>query len=346
MNSRGFTRVLTLIIISLLVLAVLVAYFNKPEKSKILPPYTKPTTTVEKSITATGVLRYSGVSTEEKTSLGLNFSEFQLSTGKVPNYYLESDNKPLKSLLGKCVTVTGTVPDKWKDVKSNDYKMGNSYTYGGLALNLDNIRLESYLKCKPYPENPVRTVDGGKTKGSVTQALNPLKGSFKYAQRLAPDIGYDYTFDLDEPFADKFTSSGKPAFVTQTPAIPKDNLTWMILEDNIGEKLSVEGEMAWGYAESKYFDISKVNEPYHVSSDTAVALVINLPEVSDYLKRVPNGIVQLESHKLERGFWEGTINNGTFLVHVYKVKDNHTATFNWYEVSQKTGRVAKMFDFK
>jgi len=69
-----------------------------------------------------------------------------------------------------------------------------------------------------------------------------------------------------------------------------------------------------------------------LSEDEAVAKVKVLPEVVDYLKRVPNGLVAVN----------GEDDNG-YMVQVYEAKDGHTATFNWYNIDKSTGSIEKQF---
>lgn len=69
-----------------------------------------------------------------------------------------------------------------------------------------------------------------------------------------------------------------------------------------------------------------------ISRNLAVENVNKLPEVQDYLKRIPNGKVEVDN-ELE----------GEYNVHVYEVKNGHTATFNWYRVSIKSGEVRSEF---
>lgn len=54
--------------------------------------------------------------------------------------------------------------------------------------------------------------------------------------------------------------------------------------------------------------------------------------MQSYLKRVPNGRVEVDN-ELE----------GKYNVHVYETKDGHTATFNWYGVSIKSGGMRSGF---
>lgn len=69
-----------------------------------------------------------------------------------------------------------------------------------------------------------------------------------------------------------------------------------------------------------------------VSKEDAVAKIKALPEVIDYLKRVPNGLVLVSGEK-----------DNAYMVQVFEVKDRHTATFNWYKVNKTTGEVKKEF---
>lgn len=75
-----------------------------------------------------------------------------------------------------------------------------------------------------------------------------------------------------------------------------------------------------------YFVLQKA--PSLVTEQLAVENVKKLPEVQDYLKEVPNGKVEVDNE-----------DEGEYNVHVYEVKNGHTATFNWYRVSIKSGEV-------
>lgn len=66
----------------------------------------------------------------------------------------------------------------------------------------------------------------------------------------------------------------------------------------------------------------------------AVMLVRKLPEVISFLKDVPNGVVEVDSESEDKTAWT---------VHVYEVKDDHTATFNWFDVNKQTKEIGKMF---
>lgn len=69
-----------------------------------------------------------------------------------------------------------------------------------------------------------------------------------------------------------------------------------------------------------------------ISKENAVTKIKALPEVKDYLKRVPNGQVLVNGEE-----------NNSYLIQVYEFKDGHTATFNWYKVDKETGDIEKEF---
>lgn len=71
---------------------------------------------------------------------------------------------------------------------------------------------------------------------------------------------------------------------------------------------------------------------FNNNKSSAVSKVKALPEVIEYLKRVPRGVIAVNGEE-----------DDTLLVQVYEVKDGHTATFNWYTVSKATGEVTKEF---
>jgi len=69
-----------------------------------------------------------------------------------------------------------------------------------------------------------------------------------------------------------------------------------------------------------------------ISKKDAITKVKALPEVTDYLKRVPNGLVAVNGEE-----------DNTYLIQVYEFKNGLTATFNWYNVDKTTGDIEKQF---
>lgn len=72
-----------------------------------------------------------------------------------------------------------------------------------------------------------------------------------------------------------------------------------------------------------------------ISRSQAIEKIKKLPEVQQYLKDVPNGKIEVDN-ELEGGY----------NVHVYEVKNGHTATFNWYKVSIKSGEIRPEFEIE
>ncbi len=70
-----------------------------------------------------------------------------------------------------------------------------------------------------------------------------------------------------------------------------------------------------------------------ITTEQAKMVVENLPEVQEYYKNVPNGKVEVDNEQ-----------EGEYNIHVYEVKNGHTATFNWYTVDIKTGKPVAQFD--
>lgn len=59
-----------------------------------------------------------------------------------------------------------------------------------------------------------------------------------------------------------------------------------------------------------------------LACEEAISKVGSQPEVSDFLKRVPNGKISCDSQEQD----------GTWLIHVYEIVRDHTATFGWYTI--------------
>lgn len=69
-----------------------------------------------------------------------------------------------------------------------------------------------------------------------------------------------------------------------------------------------------------------------IPEDEAIAKIKSLPEVVDYLKRVPGGLILVNGG-----------DDNTYMIQVYEFKNGNTATFNWYNVDKTTGVVEKQF---
>lgn len=152
-------------------------------------------------IEVTGVIRTSGLSEEEKQKFGLPAARFQITdlvdkdkSPAIEGYYLLTDNNQVSELLGKCVKINGTVPDEWKSKGKDDIP------YARVAFNSVKLERADYSRCNPFAYSATRDFAGFD--------LSRFEGVVVYAQRPAPDIGYDYQLKLTKPFFDDLNSSG------------------------------------------------------------------------------------------------------------------------------------------
>lgn len=102
----------------------------------------------------------------------------------------------------------------------------------------------------------------------------------------------------------------------------------LFAEGAIAEKASYENALIYMLKSFKFTD----SKNQAVSKEEAILKVKALPEVIDYLKRVPNGLVLVNGE-----------DDNAHMVQVYEFKNDQTATFNWYSVDKNTGVVEKQF---
>lgn len=201
----------------------------------------------------TGVIRTSGLSDEEKQKYGLTAVNFQVTDfgdyqkayqdGQIMGYFLLS-NSIGDELLGKCVRVSGAIPEAWKNKNKAD-------TYYRSVLSVTNIEKIANTNCTPYAQTQPAI--------NNTQEKLELRGTVIHVKRPSPDIGYDYQLKLSEPFVDKFSSAGSPQKVSLVDVTPTTNDLWSELENSIDKEVTVEGYMVWGYSESRFLQILSVN---------------------------------------------------------------------------------------
>src|SRR3989344_4973592 len=229
-------------------------WFVLNSKNKTSSQRKQSTTVQTNQMVTTGVIRTSGLSEEEKQKFGLTTVNYQVTDfgdyqrayqeGQIMGYFLLSSNVN-DELLGKCVRLSGVIPEEWKNKIKAD-------VYNRSVLNVASIEKIDNSSCNPYVQSQL-TVDN-------TQEKLVLRGTAVHTKRPAPDIGYDYQLKLVEPFTDKLNASGLgPQPQSTVDIIPPTNVIWIDLEENINKEIGVEGYMVWGYAESRYLLVISVN---------------------------------------------------------------------------------------
>lgn len=95
------------------------------------------------------------------------------------------------------------------------------------------------------------------------------------------------------------------------------------------DKMVYENTTIYMLKSLRFIDTNKEN----VTKKEAVDNVKALPDVIDYLKRVPRGLVAVNGEE-----------DAEYLIQVYEVINGHTATFNWYNVNKQSGKITPEFD--
>lgn len=80
-----------------------------------------------------------------------------------------------------------------------------------------------------------------------------------------------------------------------------------------------------------------------VTKDQAIQMVANLTSVKDFVSRMVPSKTPYRIDADPPELQEANGNNPYWVIHVYEVHSDHLATFNWYRVSQKTGKVKTEF---
>ena len=72
-----------------------------------------------------------------------------------------------------------------------------------------------------------------------------------------------------------------------------------------------------------------------ISDQEAIEKIRQLPDVKKYLRDVPTAKILIDHEEPETNSW---------VIHVFEIKNGHTATFNWYTVDKMTGKITAEFD--
>lgn len=192
----------------------------------------------------TGVLRTDGLGQEERQNWSLTEARYQITDftnnqeADLYGYYLIG-HRVEEELLGKCVRISGHLPQEWE-------KRNKADTYLRSALIMEKIERLNFSDCNPYPALPP-------IEGTLEELT--LEGTVIHSPRPAPDINYDYQLKLTQPFTDKYSATGAPQPTDLVDINPTTNEVWRILEENLDREISLQGYMVWGYAESRFLEV-------------------------------------------------------------------------------------------
>jgi hypothetical protein len=212
----------------------------------------------------TGLIFTSGLSEEEKKTFSLN-SKYQLEKGRVfegdwqgdiTGYFLEAQDEDIAKYLGSCVRVYGDIKKGWENLAKNNYEFNGVWSYYRSALVLDKIEETDMTNC--VNDFDVRVEDSTQLE-TMKSEYKKLTGVLKFADnRPAPDIAYDYTLQLSNPFYDSLNPVGESYLKRQLDVLESTNDITMSFLDNIGKKVEVEGYMGWGYNETRDFTVYSI----------------------------------------------------------------------------------------
>lgn len=159
--------------------------------------------------------------------------------------YLE-DNDNYGEKEGQCVSVSGTVPERFNQFINSSYYVNKQYTYRRSPVLVSEMKILSPEECFLYSVKPKETPVSDESK------IIKLTGIIKRGKRPAPDIGEDYLVILDKPLEDVETGAGLQKEIFSLPA-SFNNL--MKLEEIIGKPVEFQATLEWGYAESRYLSV-------------------------------------------------------------------------------------------
>lgn len=193
---------------------------------------------IDSTVIVKGIIQSSGLRGTE--SFGIK-AEYQLANPK-KRFFLVT-NKDLTPFWGKCVSVTG------KYVKGWNFESGDSrenFAFGTTAIYLRSIEFTTNDICLNSP-----IYDPEFQKKYKPFPLDSLYyGSIFRNKRPAPDIDYDYGFELKEPIdlsEDEWKNIKKMPLLIN---IPLDTLNF-IIENK--KKVKLYGYISGGYNEGIVF---------------------------------------------------------------------------------------------
>lgn len=101
-------------------------------------------------------------------------------------------------------------------------------------------------------------VENGPVSITENTTISTFAGTIKRFTRPEADIFYDYQIVLLKPVIDTENASGLNQLVSFYVLVPASEDIKQQLESSVDKNVVVQGQMKWGYAESKYLSVTKV----------------------------------------------------------------------------------------
>jgi hypothetical protein len=263
----GFVLLPIILIVTLIIL-IIVIFFNISQKQDLRKSNNNVSTNLEvkeeKLLSLSGMVWTSGLMDSEKEVLDIS-TDYQivkslLSKGWNENtdgMFLISNGIDFKQYVGKCVTINGEISDGWNRLEKNNYEINGKWTYNRSAIVVQEIIEEDLGQCISDYD---RTV---KDKVIIENSKHEsVRGILEFAKRPAPDIGYDFVIIPNEPFVDEQSAAGYPVEINKLDINPGTDEIFTQLTENIGKEAEVGGYMVWGYSESRYLVVDKLQIKY------------------------------------------------------------------------------------
>jgi hypothetical protein len=92
----------------------------------------------------------------------------------------------------------------------------------------------------------------------ISEGETSLTGRIERIERPAEDIAYDFVLVLDTPMRDPLSAMGPWAMVEKVVLVYTNEILFEDFDDYVGARVTVEGQMQWGYAESRVFAVEAI----------------------------------------------------------------------------------------
>lgn len=92
-----------------------------------------------------------------------------------------------------------------------------------------------------------------------TEQKITLIGTVKRLSNNSDPAQYSYELALNFPFYDKLQSTGN-SNVSKVPILSRDKVLQDSIKEYVGKEVAVDGLMAWGLAESRYLEVSRISD--------------------------------------------------------------------------------------